>query len=157
MRRGIVRGRGVVAAIVFVSAVAPVTPATAEDTVVLTAEGILLPGMYSAEWRSYDDLTALAAEVGKQVTFSGTFHDASREPAWITDWILEQSWQARTTPVANLTLPATARQIALGFRDADIERWASQVGAWLDRGEGRSLFIAPFQEMNGTWTPYGGD
>ncbi len=139
------------------SLVAPMPPSAAQDQTVLMGRELLLAGFYSAEWESYDDLTALAEVTEKRVTFSGTFHDAAREPAWITDWILEQSWRAEATPFANVNVPATARSVALGVYDEDIRRWASQVKAWLDRGEGRSLFVAPFQEMNGTWTPYGGD
>ena len=123
----------------------------------LTGQDLLLGGYYSAEWESRDDIEAMVKATGKKVTFSGTFHDASREPAWITEWILEQSWQAEATPFANVTVPDTARAVAAGWYDDDIARWVTQVKAWLDRGEGRSLFVAPFQEMNGTWTPYGGD
>lgn len=158
MHRGIVRAWAVVAALVLAGGVAgSAPPAGAQEQPVITASGTLLPGIYSSQWKSYLDLTGLADRVGKQVTFSGTFHNAVKEPAWITDWILEQSWQAQTTPVANMTIPATAATIAAGLYDADIERWAGQVRSWLARGEGRSVFIAPFQEMNGTWTPYGGD
>src|SRR5690606_21781444 len=35
--------------------------------------------------------------------------------------------------------------------------WAASVRGWLDRGDGRSLLIAPMQEMNGNWVPYGMD
>jgi beta-mannanase len=135
----------------------PIGAAGAEEQVILTGQDMVMAGFYSAEWESYDDLTALTEATGKQVTFSGTFHNAAREPAWITDWILEQSWQAQTTPFANVTIPDSARAVARGDYDDDISRWAAQVKTWLDRGENRSLFVAPFQEMNGTWTPYGGD
>ena len=153
-----VRHRTLMAAALSAALVGTVpSPAASQEATVLSGQDMLLPGFYSAEWHSADDLLALAKATGKQVTFSGTFHDASREPAWITDWILEQSWQAETTPFANVNVPVSARFVASGVHDEDLLRWAGQVKAWLDRGEGRSLFVAPFQEMNGTWTPYGGD
>jgi hypothetical protein len=147
-------------AVIALSAVLTFAPAVAvssQEAPVLTGQDLLLGGYYSAEWESRDDIVAMVDATGKKVTFSGTFHNAAREPAWITDWILEQSWQAEATPFANVNVSDTARAVAAGLYDDDIERWVAQVKAWLDRGEGRSLFVAPFQEMNGTWTPYGGD
>lgn len=137
--------------------VVPALASTGEESTVLTGDDLLLGGFYSAEWESRDDIVDMVEATGKKVTLSGTFHNAATEPAWITDWILEQSWEAEATPFANVNVPAPARAVAAGFYDADIARWVDQVKAWLDRGEGRSLFVAPFQEMNGTWTPYGGD
>jgi hypothetical protein len=151
------RLRSIAFALTAAITVAPSLAASGQESGVLTGQDLLFGGYYSAEWQSRDDIVAMVDATGKKVTFSGTFHNAAQEPAWITDWILEQSWEAESTPFANVNVPASARAVAAGLYDEDIERWVSQVKAWLDRGEGRSLFVAPFQEMNGTWTPYGGD
>jgi hypothetical protein len=151
------RLRSIAFALTAAITLAPSLAASGQESGVLTGQDLLFGGYYSAEWQSRDDIVAMVDATGKKVTFSGTFHNAAQEPAWITDWILEQSWEAESTPFANVNVPASARSVAAGLYDEDIERWVSQVKAWLDRGEGRSLFVAPFQEMNGTWTPYGGD
>ncbi len=90
----------------------------------------------------------------------GTFHHLwESETGWEgnTDWLLEQAWSARATPVANVEIMMPAAEIAAGVHDMGIIQWAMRVKAWLERGEGRSLLIAPLQEMNGDWVPYGMD
>lgn len=58
---------------------------------------------------------------------------------------------------------ATAEDIANGKCDPAIDKMAELYKAWLDKGEGRKAFIAPFPEMNGVtvaegaWASYGGD
>jgi Ca2+-binding RTX toxin-like protein len=147
------------AAFVAVSAfVAPVAAAS-EPRELAVGEGTIFAGMYSPEWNMTADLDAHAAWAGQKVTFAGIFHDVleSTAPNWSgnTEWMLEQAWQAEATPFSNLTINASAATIASGARDAQITAWARKVKAWLDLGEGRSMIIAPLQEGNGDWTPYG--
>ena len=134
---------------------------SAGAAVPIVADGVIHAGIYSSEWDASVDLDGLASWAGKRVTFSGIFHDVmeSAAPAWSgnTDWKLEEAWQAQSTPFSNLTINSNAAQIAAGARDSDIAAWADKVQAWLDRGGGRSVIIAPLQEMNGDWVPYGMD
>ena len=117
--------------------------------------------MYSSEFFSSDDLNAFASAAGKRNTFGGTFHHPleSEGSNWAlnTETLLEEVWQGQATPFANLEVTVSAFTIASGAYDAQIRAWANRVKTWLNRGDGRSLFIAPLQEMNGDWVPYGMD
>jgi hypothetical protein len=138
--------------------VAVAAPVTAGE---VTASGTVYAGIYTTQWDGNVELDALASISGKRVTFGGTFHDVleSESPFWSgnTAHKLEGAWLGQSTPLANLTINATAAAIASGAHDAAIATWARRVEAWLGTGGGRSVIIAPLQEMNGTWTPYGCD
>ncbi len=140
-------------ALMLVAALAAV-PAAA--TRVITTGGLVMGGFYSSKWVSSADISAMGVASGKRASIAGSFHPIT-ETAANTEWILEQAWIAQTTPFANVTIEATAAAIASGAYDGDIGRWADQVKLWLDKGGGRSLFVAPLQEMNGAWVPYGAD
>lgn len=105
-----------------------------------------------------------------RVTFAGNFHDVQESdpncpfpwgPCWSgnTDNMLEQAWDAEATPVVNLTIGDSAFNIASGDWDTEIVAWAQKVKDWTERTDGpqRTLFIAPLQEQNGDWVPYGCD
>lgn len=126
---------------------------------VITARGKVFAGMYSGLWESSDEFDALAAWAGKRATFGGTFHTVTENATWSgnTDWILDQVWQGQATPFANVDVRGSAAAIAAGHHDDEIRAWAMAVKEWLNRGGGRSLFIAPLQEMNGDWVSYGMD
>lgn len=115
---------------------------------------LVLAGIYSEQWESGEDLVSLGTAAGKRVSLQGSFHDIGQS-AHNLDWILEQAWSASATPFANVTIQASAEAIASGDHDAAIFDFAGKVSEWIDRGGGRSLFLAPLQEMNGDWTPYG--
>ena len=117
---------------------------------------MVLAGVYSEDWESGADLTALGSAAGKRLSIQGSFHDIGQSAQNVA-WILEQAWSAQATPFANVTVQATAAAIASGAHDSAIASFAAKVKAWIDRGAGRSLFVAPLQEMNGDWTPYGMD
>lgn len=98
--------------------------------------GLLYAGMYPDDyWRNTEILNSVAAWAGKPMTFGGTFVDAGDDVSNI-DVKLEQAWQARSTPFAK------------GEFDGDLRNFARGVAVWLDRGEGRSLIVAPMQELN---------
>jgi hypothetical protein len=134
-------------------------PSSAAEAI--DASGTVYAGMYSSEFFSTDDLNAFANAAGKRMTFGGTFHHPleSEGSNWAlnTETLLEEVWQGQATPFANLEVTVSAFTIASGAYDAEITAWANRVKAWLDRGGGRSMFIAPLQEMNGDWVPYGMD
>jgi hypothetical protein len=135
--------------------------ATVSAAEAIDASGTVYAGMYSSEFFSTDDLNAFANTAGKRMTFGGTFHHPleSEGSNWAlnTETLLEEVWQGQATPFANLEVTVSAFTIASGGYDAQITAWAGRVKAWLDRGGGRSMFIAPLQEMNGDWVPYGMD
>jgi hypothetical protein len=134
--------------------------ALATDAAPATGKDVVLAGLYSDQWEAGRDLEGLGVASGKRLSLMGTFHHLlESETGWAgtTDWLLEQAWSVETTPMANVYLTVTAGEVAAGFQDAEITRWALRVKGWLDRGRGRSLLIAPMQEMNGDWVPYGMD
>lgn len=121
----------------------------------------LLVGAYVDDWAG--DALRDVNEKGQPISIGGLFHsvdennDYSRVPDQSdrTGWLLERSWQQGATPFSNLQVDATAAEIAAGYQDAALVNWIGHVYEWLARGEGRRLTIAPLQEMNGVWTPYG--
>lgn len=122
-------------------------------------------GLYSDDFNSAGDLNGVGAASGQKVTFGGTFHDiaeasTSYNPSEPDSWsntvqILEGVWSAKATPFANVFVNASAASIANGSKDAQIAEWVRHVKAWLNKGGNRSLIVAPLQEHNGNWTPYG--
>ena len=132
----------------------PASAATVE------ADGTTHAGIYSEVFYAGADLDALAAKVGKRTTFGGTFHSVNENDGVQGTWsntreMLEEVWRGKATPFANLTIPDTAASIASGTWDAKINLWASHLEQFLHLGGGRGLILAPLQEMNGDWTPYG--
>ncbi len=124
--------------------------------------GQVYGGIYSSEFFAASDLNALASATGKRVTFGGTFNSVNENDGVAGSWsntreMLEEVWKGQATPFANLTIPASAASIASGAWDAKINTWASHLEQFLAKGGGRSLVLAPLQEMNGDWTPYGCD
>ena len=133
----------------------------------IIGSGTVHGGLYPYNFWFSTDFNDIAAG-SRKVTFAGLFHDVA-EPngdGWFATQIkLEEAWTALATPFSNLefkeTVPddgtASAAFIAGGGRDADIDVWASSLDGWLAQLGDRSLIIAPMQEMNGDWTPYGMD
>ncbi len=111
----------------------------------------------NAFWDS--SVTATFAVDGKRVTFAGRFHNVNENSATFsaTRASLEEAWEAKATPFSNVGVNASAASVASGAYDGAIGGWADHVKSWLDMGGGRSVVIAPLQEMNGNWTSYGCD
>lgn len=130
--------------------------AEADDTIEIPATGRVGGGIYSAEWSISTDLDGLASATGERVTFGGTFHNIYENDGTAVSWsntreILDEVWKGKATPFANVGVNASAYQIARGTYDAKIAEWASHVKQYVNLGGGRSVVIAPLQEMN-----YGG-
>ena len=139
--------------------VAPSAPALATEAP-RHGRDVVLAGVYSDQWQATADIEGLNQVSGKRVSLVGTFHHLWESENGVegnTDWILEQAWSAKATPVANVEVAISAYDMAAGGYDAAIRQWALRVKGWLDRGEGRSLLVAPLQEMNGNWVRYGLD
>lgn len=136
--------------------------AEAGTTIEIPAAGRVAGGIYSTEWSISTDLENLAAATGKRVTFGGTFHNINENDHLTNSWsntreILDEVWKGRATPFANVIINAPASEIARGTYDAEIVRWATHVRQYLDLGAGRTVIIAPLQEMNLRETPWGCD
>ena len=128
----------------------------------IVGSGPVYAGMYPNTFWFAEDFDALATDTGRRITFAGRFHNIRENDGWpeATKWTLEEAWTAGSTPFSNLQFTRaeeTAAYVASGVLDAQITVWATAVRDWLDLGGGRSLIIAPMQEMNGDWVHYGLD
>jgi len=128
--------------------------AQAEAPEMIVGEGTVHGGLYPLTTSYTAEMNAIAGAAWQYHTFGGLFH--SIDEVWTVNK-LEAMWAAGATPFANLEFTESAATLAGSSRDAQITAWALKVKEWLDDGGGRSLIIAPMQEMNGDWVPYGMD
>lgn len=123
----------------------------------IVGSGTVHGGLYPLTSNYTTELEDIAGNAWRDASFGGLFHTI--EEVWTVNK-LEKIWAAGATPFANLEFTQDAATIAGSSLDAQIAVWAGKVKEWLDMGEGRSLIIAPMQEMNGYvegWVPYGYD
>jgi len=151
-----------VALVLLAGVIVVVPPAPPASAATISGVGTVYAGIYSEHFEAGPDLDNLAKATGKRMTFAGTFHSINENDGVAGGWsntreALEEVWKGQATPFANLTIPASAAAIASGAWDNKIGEWASHMQQFLDMGGGRSLVLAPLQEMNGDWTPYGCD
>lgn len=152
-----------VSLLALIVAAAPWVPASSASAAEAQAAGVVHGGIYSNDFHAGSDLNALANATGKRVTFGGTFHSVGEDagaPALPGQWsntreMLDEVWSGKATPFANLSIPASAASIAGGAWDGQINHWVDHLLLYLNKGGGRSLVLAPLQEMNGSWTSYG--
>ena len=149
-----------VALLAVVGLVMSIAPALSAGEIVIEDE--VHSGIYSGVWNRADDFNALSGAAGGRATFGGTFHDIAENDGVSGGWsntreLLDEVWRGKATPFANVVVNASAYRVARGDFDAKINEWASHVEQYLNLGEGRSVIIAPLQEANGTWVPYGCD
>jgi hypothetical protein len=138
----------------------------------IQGDGFTHGGIYVDPNRQFLGITAETP-----VTFGGTFHDVSEEspsPTDVTYNKLGRVWAGKATPFVNYfngERASTMRDPAqLAAWEQRIRDWMKVVKRFADGDEvpafdevpalpaepaGRSLIIAPFQEMNGVWTQYG--
>jgi beta-mannanase len=122
-----------------------------------SGSGTLYAGMYPDDfWNHAQIINDAATWTGKRLTLSGTFMNANEAPDNVMEK-LEQAWMAQSTPFANIEVSGNAAAVASGSLDATLLGFATNVKAWLERGEGRSVIIAPMQEMNLAESPWGCD
>jgi hypothetical protein len=94
---------------------------------------------------------------GAHLSIAATFIDI--ETPNYDNYVTEQfrmAWDNGYIPFANMTSKHAAYKIARGDFDSQIRSWAQAYAAFSQNGS-RIAFIAPLQEMNGNWTPYGLD
>ncbi|NNL12664.1 MAG: hypothetical protein HKO82_03130, partial [Acidimicrobiia bacterium] len=128
----------------------------------IVGSGPIYAGMYPNTFWFSSDFDTFETDTGQRITFAGRFHNVRENDGWpeATKWTLEEAWTAGSTPFSNLQftrVEETAAYVASGALDVQITVWATAVKDWLDLGGGRSLIIAPMQEMNGDWVYYGMD
>ncbi|NNF11458.1 MAG: hypothetical protein HKN74_14365 [Acidimicrobiia bacterium] len=125
----------------------------------IIGSGDIFAGLYPNVFWFEPEFDTLAGQTWQRLTFAGRFHSIYENNSWpqSTYWTLEEAWEAQSTPFSNLQFTETAAVIASGSLDSQITVWAEEVRDWLDQGGGRSLIIAPLQEMNGSWVNYGMD
>jgi hypothetical protein len=124
----------------------------------------LMLGVYVPGYTGYQDvvdsqLKSLDAWTGKQQSIVGLFVDfKDGNPGYNIPTQLESLYQNGYTAFINLQAAnTTMAQVAQGAIDSYIRNTAQAYATWVKKGGNRMAFIAPFTEMNGEWTTYGGD
>lgn len=112
--------------------------------------GPVLLGLYSTV-NIIDDVDAWLAPTGKSTAVAGIWVTA--EDPFDVAALLNLYWNAGLVPFVNLKTRHGTAQVANGLVDGPIRDWARQFAAWAANGQ-RRAFIAPFQEMNGSWSAY---
>ncbi len=94
---------------------------------------------------------------GAHLSIAGTFVDIETPnyDNYVTEQLLT-AWNNGYTPFVNMTTSHAAYQVARGDLDSQLRSWARAYAAFSQDGN-RIAFIAPLQEMNGGWIPYGLD
>lgn len=105
---------------------------------------------YGGIWHGMDPVLNLESELGRRLDVVHWFMNWSHEwdpallaPLAATGRMPMISWQSHNAPV---------RDIAAGHFDDYIRSWAEGAAAF----DGR-IYLRPFPEMNGSWTPWNGD
>lgn len=132
------------------------------------ARGADLPvflGLYPNGGNSFDDQSDEIVQADSWLASKGIKHGFSiaatfislenKNPTFNIPEQLEAFWEDGYIPFVNIMTSRTMADIANGSADGDIKPWIDALKQWLDRGDGRKVFIAPFPEMNGDWPPYG--
>jgi hypothetical protein len=130
--------------------------------VIKSEETTTLLGVYpQSYWKPNDlngaiefELDALKNWSGKQVSLGGIFHSIDQHDDFVIDDMFQILWDSGYTPFVNIYFNASASAVASGAKDADIRAWAREYKKYADNGS-RMAFLAPMQEMNGNWVPYG--
>jgi len=130
----------------------------------------LLLGMYTStalqssamEIRDLDRWIA-GNGLSQSIAIAGTFMDFEfPNPEWNVIHDLDAAWELGYAPFVNIAVGTTgnglrsAYDVASGAIDGSILAWASVYAKWTNGGQ-KKAFIAPLQEMNGSWVSYTGD
>ena len=100
---------------------------------------------------------ALNAWGGKKISLAGTFIEIEVTTPWYNiPQQLNMMWDNGMIPFINMPTNATAAEVASGRLDAEITAWATAYKDYALNGN-RVAYIAPLEEMDGDWIPYGMD
>ena len=131
-----------------------------------TLIGVYTPGIYPGSQQfvdqyltGLDSWAGLSRAVGRGHSIYGDFVDWEHtDPNSYVLGPLELLWNDGYTEFLNLSITnRTSAAIAGGCCDASITAWAHAYKTWVDKGGNRKAYLAPLEEMNGSWTPYGLD
>lgn len=101
------------------------------------------------------ELHQLDLWAGKQLSIAGLFFDIEdSNPDYNIPVPLELLRQKGYTAFINLASSRTMAEIAGGSLDRSLQRTAKAYAKWVSQGQNRTVFIAPFPEMNGSWESY---
>ena len=89
---------------------------------------------------------------GKNLSLAGIFHYFEQYNTVAN--MLGPIWDNGYTPFANLYSTHSIQDIASGGIDSQIRAWARNYAVFTNNGQ-RMAYLAPLQEMNGPWVPYG--
>jgi beta-mannanase len=138
-------------------------PAVFNNYIACNSSNPMLLSVYNVGWpgqqSTYDnEVRPLDNWAGKRSSMIGTYIDLE-VPDYTTHIKnqLQRIWDNGYTPFINLPSKRSASRIASGFIDNAIRSWARAYKQFAQEGGSRRAFIAPLQEMNGTWVPYGKD
>jgi len=110
---------------------------------------------YTPQGSVQGNIEDIASLSGGRPTFGAVYIDPENMGSYAA--VLEQIWSAAATPQINIQPTRSSAYIADGQMDGAIRAMADVTKAWLDQGGGRALVLAPLQEGNGNWIPYGAD
>jgi beta-mannanase len=89
---------------------------------------------------------------GKKLSLAGVFHTFNQYTT--VTYMLETIWDQGYTPFVNIYSSKSIQSIATGGIDSEIRSWARNFASFANNGQ-RMAYLAPLQEMNGNWVPYG--
>lgn len=121
----------------------------------------MLLSVYAQQWLGSqetieDEIKPLDKWADKRLSIIGTYIDIEvANPEIYIRKELDTMWENGYTPFINLPTTRSAYQVAIGNVDEALINWAKAYKTYAQEGDGRMAFIAPLQEMNGYWVPYG--
>ncbi len=123
----------------------------------------VLLGTYSQDWVGDqtvmdNEYHALDTWAGKSLSIVGVFSDMLGSVDGNIRWPIQAIWDNGYTPFINLTVQydqnITSAMIANGYADDNLHAIARAYNT-MARSTQKMIFLAPLQEMNGNWVPYG--
>ena len=93
--------------------------------------------------------------MGLNTSVLGWFIDIEENTNYNLPTQLEATWQSGYTSFVNIGTSKNAIDIAQGKYDTQLRTLAKAYANWVNLGNSRRAFFAPFPEMNGNWTKYG--
>ncbi len=105
---------------------------------------------YGGVWSGLNPILELESDLGQRLDVVHWFM------GWNNDWdsslVASAAQNGRLPMISWEPTTTTIQKIAAGEKDAYIQSWALGAKAY-----GETVYIRPFPEMNGYWTPWNGD
>jgi Protein of unknown function (DUF3131)/Glycosyl hydrolase family 26 len=101
------------------------------------------------------ELHGFSGWADKKLSLAGIFYDLEDDnPGYNIPQQLETLRQNGMTAFLNFSSRRTAKQIANGAVDRNIQQIAEAYASWIKQGDNRIAMLAPLPEMNGDWETY---